>query len=168
MAKLEAGDSEIQQRASTTPDTSELAGPRAGVDDQRQHRYDRLLANAPKPRKGASQNIPRATDLKLSRRCPIKWHRAKGPKASTGTGLSAIRAKPPAARRSVTAKRLVPVPQQKDQSIKAFFQRHVGANTTRYDATSKATAHCDLQSAHTCGKSVGAIGSGAGQASRPT
>ena len=141
----------------TTAATSELAGPRAAGDDLRRRRLDRLLANAPKPTKGARYNIPRATDLDFGKRLTVKWHRAKASKATTGTATSDTRAKPPAAKRSATAKRLASAPHQKVQSIKVFFQRQQGdAKRTRDDATPHTTARCEPWSARSPGQSVGA------------
>ena len=176
-----AGESEhLQQRArattlaesstSTTPATPKLAVTRAGQDDQRRRRYDRWLATAPKRKKGASQSIPRAADLKFCRRHTIKWHTARSPRATTGTAMSATRAKPPASTRSAAAKRLVHAPHQKNQSIKAFFQRQsADAKRARDDATPHITAHCEPRPLeHSPGQSVGDIDSGAEKASGPT
>ena len=121
-AMLTTEASRISSGASTTPPQSVAADP--GKNERRRLRYEKLFANAPKPKATPCQIIPRATDVKLNNKHPAKWHNREKSKATSATSRSKATERP-TSQRSGRAKRWTHIAPRHGPTIKELFQKQL-------------------------------------------
>ena len=114
-------------RLTTRPKTEMPRIPQSAAadsdkNDRRRLRYERLVANAPQPTRAAGQIIPRAADIKISRRRPTIWRKVKKQTASTTIPATKL-TRSLALQRYPKATRCSRTPPVQGQGIKAFFKK---------------------------------------------